>query len=53
VAFRESDEEAATLVKNAWAANQHVPAILPRAKPAVGSDDGYEIALDEVERITI
>ena len=41
VAFRESDEQAATLVKNAWAANQHVPAILAGAKPAVGSDDGY------------
>ena len=41
VAFRESDEEAATLAKNAWAANQHVPAILAGAKPAVGSDDGY------------
>lgn len=41
VAFRESDEQAATLVKNAWAANQHVPAILAGATPAVGSDDGY------------
>jgi tetratricopeptide (TPR) repeat protein len=41
VAFRESDEQAAALVKNAWAANQHVPAILAGAKPAVRSDDGY------------
>jgi tetratricopeptide (TPR) repeat protein len=41
VAFRESDEQAATLVKNACAANQHVPAILAGTKPAVGSDDGY------------
>jgi tetratricopeptide (TPR) repeat protein len=41
VAFRESNEQAATLVKNAWAANQHVPAILAGTKPAVGSDDGY------------
>jgi tetratricopeptide (TPR) repeat protein len=41
VAFRESDEQAAALVKNAWAANQHVPAILAGAKPEVRSDDGY------------
>jgi tetratricopeptide (TPR) repeat protein len=30
VAFRESDEQATALVKNAWSANQHVPAILGR-----------------------
>ena len=41
MAFRESDEQAAALVKDAWAANQHVPAILAGTKPAVSSDDGY------------
>ena len=41
VAFRERDEQAAALVKDAWAANQHVPAILAGTKPAVSSDDGY------------
>ena len=41
VAFRESDKQAAALVKNAWAANQHVPAILAGTKPVVSSDDGY------------
>jgi tetratricopeptide (TPR) repeat protein len=41
VAFRESDEQAAVLVKNAWAANEYVPAILAGTKPAVRSDDGY------------
>ena len=35
VAFRESDKRAAALVKNAWAANEHVPAILAGAKPEV------------------
>jgi tetratricopeptide (TPR) repeat protein len=41
VAFRESDEQAAALVKNAWSANEYVPAILAGTKPAVSSDDGY------------
>ena len=41
VAFRESDEQAAALVKNAWSANEHVPAILAGTKPAVSLDDGY------------
>jgi hypothetical protein len=41
VAFRDSDEQAAALVKNAWAANEHVPAILAGAKPEVRSDDRY------------
>jgi hypothetical protein len=44
VAFRESgdsDEEAAALVRDAWSANEHVPAILAGAKPPVTSDDGY------------
>jgi hypothetical protein len=44
VAFREggdSDEQAAALVKDAWSANEHVPAILAGAKPPVISDDGY------------
>jgi tetratricopeptide (TPR) repeat protein len=41
VAFRESDKRAAALVKNAWAANQHVPAILAGTKPEVRSDEGY------------
>ena len=44
VAFRESgdgDEQAAALVKDAWSANEHVPAILAGRKPAVIPDDGY------------
>jgi tetratricopeptide (TPR) repeat protein len=42
LAFRESsDEQATALVKDAWSANQHVPAILAGTKPAVKSDDGY------------
>ena len=44
VAFRESeggDEQAAALVKDAWAANQHVPDILAGTKPAVSSNEGY------------
>ena len=41
VAFRESGEQAAALVKNAWSANEHVPAILAGTKPAVSLDDGY------------
>ena len=41
VAFRESDEQAAALVKSAWSANEHVPAILAGTKPAVSLDDGY------------
>ena len=44
MAFRESgdsDEQAAALVRDAWSANEHVPAILAGAKPPVISDDGY------------
>ena len=44
MAFRESgdgDEQAAALVKDAWSANEHVPAILAGTKPAVITDDGY------------
>ena len=44
VAFREnggSDEQAAALVRDAWSANEHVPAILAGTKPPVLSDDGY------------
>jgi tetratricopeptide (TPR) repeat protein len=44
VAFRESgdgDKHAAALVRNAWSANEHVPAILSGAKSPVISDDGY------------
>jgi hypothetical protein len=44
VAFREggdSDEQAAALVRDAWSANEHVPAILAGTKPAVRSNDGY------------
>jgi hypothetical protein len=44
VAFRESgdsDEQAAALVRDAWSANEHVPAILAGTKPPVISDDGY------------
>jgi hypothetical protein len=29
------------LVRGAWSANKHVPAILAGAKPPVNSDDGY------------
>ena len=41
VAFREnggSDEQAIALVKDAWPANEHVPAILAGTKPAVNSN---------------
>ena len=31
----------AALVRGAWSANKHVPAILAGAKPPVNSDDGY------------
>jgi len=44
VAFRESgggDEQAAALVRDAWSANEHVPAILAHIKPAVNSNEGY------------
>jgi hypothetical protein len=43
VAFRESgeDEQSAALVRDAWSANEHVPAILASTKPPVISDDGY------------
>jgi len=44
VAFRESgdgDKHAAALVRVAWSANEHVPAILSGAKSPVISDDGY------------
>jgi tetratricopeptide (TPR) repeat protein len=44
VAFRESggsDEQAAALVRDAWSANEHVPAILAGTKPAVSSNEGY------------
>jgi hypothetical protein len=44
VAFREggdSNEQAAALVRDAWSANEHVPAILAGTKPPVISDDGY------------
>jgi hypothetical protein len=43
VAFRKSgeDEQAAALVRDAWSANEHVPAILAGTKPPVMSDDGY------------
>jgi tetratricopeptide (TPR) repeat protein len=43
VAFREngdSDRRAAALVRNAWSANEHVPAILAGTKPPVIRDDG-------------
>ena len=33
--------QAAGLVKDAWSANEHVPAILAGTKPAVISNDGY------------
>jgi hypothetical protein len=44
VAFREggdSDGHAAALVRDAWSANQHAPAILAGTKPPVISGDGY------------
>ena len=43
VVFRKSgeDEQAATLVRDAWSANEHVPAILAGTKPPVISDNGY------------
>jgi tetratricopeptide (TPR) repeat protein len=45
VAFREghaAEQQAARLVKDAWSANQHVPAILAGTEPpAVTSDKGY------------
>ena len=44
VAFRESgdsDEQAPALVRDAWSANEHVPAILAGTKPSVISEDGY------------
>ena len=44
LAFREggeTDERAAALAKNAFAANEHVPAILAGAKTPVPSDSGY------------
>ena len=44
VAFRESgdgDKHAAALVRDAWSANEHVPAVLAGPKPPVISDDGY------------
>lgn len=44
VAFREghtAEQQAARLVRDAWSANQHVPAILAGTKPPVASDSGY------------
>ena len=44
VAFREghaSEQQAVRLVQDAWSANQHVPAILAGAEPAVTSRSGY------------
>lgn len=44
LAFREGgedDERAATLAREAWAANEHVPAILAGTKPPVPSKEGY------------
>jgi hypothetical protein len=44
LAFREggeSDERAAALVRKAWAANEHVPAILAGTKPPMPSESGY------------
>ena len=43
MAFRESgeDEQAAALVRDAWSANEHIPAILAGTKPPVISDNGY------------
>src|SRR3954470_3185299 len=47
VAFRESgeDEPAVALVRDAWSANEHVPAILAGTKPPVISDDGIDPAV--------
>jgi hypothetical protein len=44
VAFRENgdnDGRAAALVRDAWSANEHVPAILAGTKSPVIRDDGY------------
>jgi tetratricopeptide (TPR) repeat protein len=44
LAFREggeNDERAAALAREAWAANEHVPAILAGTKPHVPSENGY------------
>ena len=44
LAFREGggdNEQAVTLVKDAWSANEHVPAILAGTKPPVFGDSGY------------
>jgi hypothetical protein len=44
LAFREGggdNEQAVTLVKDAWSANDHVPAILAGTKPPVFEDRGY------------
>lgn len=44
VAFREGgvdNEQAVTLVKVAWSANEHVPGILAGIKPPVFGDSGY------------
>jgi tetratricopeptide (TPR) repeat protein len=44
LAFREGgadNEQAVTLVKGAWSANEHVPAILAGTKPPVFGDSGY------------
>ena len=44
LAFREGgvdNEQAVTLVKDAWSANEHVPAILAGTKPPVFEDSGY------------
>ncbi len=44
MAFREGgpdDPKAMALAKDAWSANEHVPAILTGAKPPVSRDDGY------------
>jgi tetratricopeptide (TPR) repeat protein len=44
LAFREGggdDEQAVTLVKDAWSANDHVPAILAGTMPPVFEDRGY------------
>jgi hypothetical protein len=37
----DSDGQAAALVRGAWSANEHVPAILTGTKPPVISDDSY------------
>jgi tetratricopeptide (TPR) repeat protein len=44
LAFRaggEGDERAAALAREAWAANEHVPAILAGTKPPAPSENGY------------